>query len=326
MVERRLPPIEDLEAALRDLARPHRSSARRLTCRRRSWLRLTAVDAPPPRRPRWLAVVVAAVLTWSSCSAFPAPRQAVADWLGIGAVRVVRTDAGPRRHRLQSSGSAARSPSSEAREPRAVHDPRSLDASGRRPSIYAGEPSADSVTLLWGPADRTCPRWRPRASACCSPRCRDPPIARSIEKQLGPGTTPRDRRRSATTRRTGSPGASTSCSTWTETAGRGLDTTRLAANTLLWEARWRDVPPRVAGWIVDASRSSWPSSSEPACPDALAQLLLADDVEGAAGLEPLDLLVAEGVVGLGSRRWCRRACGSCTARACRGRGRPGRAR
>ena len=56
------------------------------------------------------------------------------------------------------------------------------------------------------------------------------------------------------------------------------------------------------------------------------QLLLADDVEGAAGPEPLDLLVAEGVVALEVDRRCRRACGSCTAPACRARGRPGRGR
>ena len=48
-------------------------------------------------------------------------------------------------------------------------------------------------------------------------------------------------------------------------------------------------------------------------PAGSAGVLASDDVEGAAGLEPLDLLGAEACGWPRSRRWCRRACGSCTA-------------
>ena len=80
--------------------------------------------------------------------AWPAPRHAVADWLGIGAVRVVRTGDVP-----AGTGSVLRLgrevslEEASDRAPFTILGPATMEAPS---AIYLGEPSADSVTLLWG--------------------------------------------------------------------------------------------------------------------------------------------------------------------------------
>ena len=86
----------------------------------------------------------------------------------------------------------------------------------------------------------------------------------------------------------------------------------------------RHLPPRVASWIATPP-STWPATSRP-CPEAYPQLLLADDVEGAAGLEPLDLLVAEGVVALEVDGGAVGLVDGAPHRRCPAPGRPGRGR
>ena len=157
--------------------------------------RLAAVERPPPR-PRWVPVAIAAAVLVVVLLAFPAPREAVADWLGIGTVRVIRTDAGPRRHRLRTSGSARRSPWTRPAARAPFTDPRSHRASGPPSAIYAGEPSSDSVTLLWGPGERRAGGGGTRRRRAAH---RDARYHRSHADREAPGTghDPRDRRRSA---------------------------------------------------------------------------------------------------------------------------------
>ena len=215
MAERRLPPVAAIEAALRDLA-VHIDHPQTADLSVVVVARLTAAPAPPrSRRPR---VALAAALLVVVLLAWPAPRHAVADWLGIGAVRVVRTGDVP-----AGTGSVLRLgrevslEEASDRAPFTILGPATMEAPS---AIYMGEPSADSVTLLWGEGPGV-PGTRRRVSACCSPRCRDPPAASS--SRSGWDRTPRSRRRPwVTPRRTGSPGASTSCSTWTSTVERGL--------------------------------------------------------------------------------------------------------
>ncbi len=230
MVERPLPPIEDLEAALFDLAH-HIDHPRVGDLAPAVILRLTAVE-PPPRRPRWLVVVVSAVLTLVVLLSFPAPRQAVADWLGIGAVRVIRTEQIPdgtgtelRLGREVSLGEA------RSRAPFTILGPSSL---GTPSSIYAGEPSSDSVTLLWGPADRV-PAVAATGVGVLLTEMPGSTDRAAIEKHLGPGT-------SLESTTVGDEAAYWIAGgqhqlQYLDGDGRvRLDTTRLAANTLLWEA------------------------------------------------------------------------------------------
>ena len=112
-------------------------------------LRLTAVEHQPPR-PRWLLVAAAAVITMVVLLSFPAPREALADWLGIGAVRVIRTEQVP-----DATGSVLRLgkevslDAARSRAPFTILGPASL---GSPSAVYVGEPSSDSITLLWGAA------------------------------------------------------------------------------------------------------------------------------------------------------------------------------
>ena len=156
----------------------------------------------------------------------------MADWLGIGAVRVIRTEripdgtgAGLRLGREVSLDEA------RSRAPFTILGPTSL---GTPSSLYSGEPSSDSVTLLWGPSDRA-----PAVAATGvgvllteMPGSTDRAV---IEKHLGPGTTLESAR------------VGDEAAYWIAGGQHQLqyldrdgrvrpDTTRLAANTLLWEA------------------------------------------------------------------------------------------
>ena len=230
MAERRLPPIDDVEAALPDLAR-HIDHPRQR--------RAVASGRGPTRGRRPPRATVAAGSTsrsppacsWSSCS--PSPHRGRRWPTGWASARSASsapsrcpTAPGPR------SGSATRCPWTRP-QPRAVHDPRSSSL-GTPSAVYVGEPSADSVTLLWGPGDDVpgvADHGRRRVAD------RDAGIHRSLahREAAGTGHDPRDRgrgRRAALLDRRRPARAAVPGSG--RTARR--DTTRLAANTLLWEA------------------------------------------------------------------------------------------
>jgi hypothetical protein len=115
--------------------------------------RLRAGDAgraEPHRRVRALAVAAAVLVV--GVVALPAPRHAVADWLGIGGVDVVRVDAIP--PNLSTTFQLGREVSvAEAQQiaPFTVMQPSAL---GPADKVYAGEPSAESVSLAWRPDDQ----------------------------------------------------------------------------------------------------------------------------------------------------------------------------
>ena len=231
MAERRLPPVEDLEAALRDLARPHRSSADVLTCPSWSW--------PDSRRPTCTAAARVGrgsrsrrPCSWSSCS-LPCPEA--------GGGRLAGHRRGPRRpHR-------ATSPPAPAPMLRLGHEVSLDEASDRAPFTILGPVDA------WG--RRPPSTWAshpPTPSRCCGAEGtgvpgggghgrrraahRDAGIHRRalIEKQLGPGTT-------LETATVGDDAAYWIAGgqhelLYLDRDGRTRpDTTRLAANTLLWE-------------------------------------------------------------------------------------------
>jgi hypothetical protein len=111
--------------------------------------RLREPVRPTRRRARIaIAVVTAAV---AALLALPAPRHAVADWLGLGAVRIVHTNLpGPpagsklllgRQVQLDEARRAAGGP---------LVTPTAL---GAPTAVYVGEPAATSVTLVWAPRD-----------------------------------------------------------------------------------------------------------------------------------------------------------------------------
>jgi hypothetical protein len=230
MVERRLPPIEDLEAALSDLAH-HIDHPRGAGLAPAIITRLTVVEEQPTR-PRWLSVAIAAGLAMVVLLSFPAPREALADWLGIGAVRVVRTDQIP-----DGTGSVLRLghevslDEARSRAPFTILGPSSL---GTPSAIYAGEPSYDSITLLWGPGDRMPEVAATEVGALLTEMPGSTDRA-AIEKHLGPNTT-------LETATVGDEVAYWIAGgqhelQYLDRGGRVRpDTTRLAANTLLWEA------------------------------------------------------------------------------------------
>src|SRR5258706_9320146 len=109
---------------------------------------LRGAESRPRSRRRVLAVVLAAV----AVLALPGPREAVADWLGLRTVHIVRVDTLPSDlgtilnlgHEVpldQLRGSAF-----------TVLTAPSLGPPTR---AYTGEPSAGSVTLVWSAGQRT---------------------------------------------------------------------------------------------------------------------------------------------------------------------------
>ncbi len=228
MAERRLPPVAAIEAALRDLA-VHIDHPQTADLSVVVVARLTAAPAPPrSRRPR---VALAAALLVVVLLAWPAPRHAVADWLGIGAVRVVRTGDVP-----AGTGSVLRLgrevslEEASDRAPFTILGPATMEAPS---AIYMGEPSADSVTLLWGEG----PDVPGDASTGVGVLLTEMPGSTNrelIEKRLGPDTT------FETTTVGDAPAYWIAGGQhellYVDQYGRTRpDTTRLAANTLLWE-------------------------------------------------------------------------------------------
>ena len=230
MVERRLPPIEDIETALSDLAH-HIDHPRGAGLAAAVIARLTAVEQPAPRSRR-LSVAIAAALALIVLLSFPAPRAALADWLGIGAVRVVRTDEIPEgTGSVPHLGDEVSLDEARSRAPFTILGPSSL---GTPSAGYAGEPSADSITLLWGPGGRA-PEVAATGVGVLLTEIPGSTDRAAIEKHLGPHTT-------LETVMVGD-----EVGYWIAGGQHELqyldregrvrpDTTRLAANTLLWEA------------------------------------------------------------------------------------------
>jgi hypothetical protein len=92
-----------------------------------------------------VAAVVAALLV------LPAPRQAIADRLGIGAVRIVHTELpGPPAGSQYTLGRQVSLDEARQVARRAIEGPAVL---GRPSSVFVGEPSPASVSLVWKPRD-----------------------------------------------------------------------------------------------------------------------------------------------------------------------------
>jgi hypothetical protein len=228
MVERRLPPVEDLEAALSDLAHhldhPHLPDLSPVVM-----ARLTSVDSPAQRSRAHIAIAVALLV--AVLLAFPAPREALADWLGIGTVRLVLTEEVPGgASSVLRLGDEVSLPEANRRAPFTIVGPSGL---GTPSAVYAGEPSSESVTLLWGPGDRV-PEVATTGVGVLLTEMPGSTGRSLIEKQLSPETTVEN------------VSVGDAAAYWI--AGgqhelqyldadgrRRLDTTRLAANTLLWE-------------------------------------------------------------------------------------------
>ena len=228
MVERQLPPLDDLEAALVDLGQ-HIDHPHGVEVAPTVTARLTVVDHRSAR-PRWVPVGIAAAVLLVALLALPAPREALADWLGIGAVRVVRTDqpSEPLGSELRL-GRAVSLEEARDRAPFTIVGPPSL---GPPSAVYGGEPSIDAVTLLWAPAPGL-PATESGVGALLTavPGSTDRAL---VEKQLGPESA----------LRVISVGDSPAFwiaggqheLRYLDPEGRTRrDTTRLAANTLLWE-------------------------------------------------------------------------------------------
>ena len=149
MAAAREPSVAMLEAALTDLADaiayPPADDLSRVVV-----ARLQAAPAPTRRRSmpsRAVAFAIAVVLVVVALLALPAPREAIADWLGIGRDRIVRVNdvpagLGTTLHLGRESTLAAARRST----PFAVLVPATLDEPGH---VFVDEPSPGSVTLLW---------------------------------------------------------------------------------------------------------------------------------------------------------------------------------
>jgi hypothetical protein len=229
MAEHRPPPIDDLEAALTDLG-GHIDHPRGAELSTQVVARLAAVDHDP-RRSRWAHVAIAAGVLMVALLTLPAPRQALADWLGIGTVRVVRTDRVPdRTGSVLRLGHLVSLDEARRRMPFTILGPSRLGAPS---AVYAGEPSAESVTLLWGPGDGV-PVVADTGVGVLLTEMAGTTGRELIEKQLAPDTTLE------------SVAVGDSRAYWIAGGQHELqyvdpddrtrpDTTRLAANTLLWE-------------------------------------------------------------------------------------------
>jgi len=115
-------------------------------------MRILATPAPPaPRAPyRRRRVIAVAVGSVVALFAFPGPREAVADWLGLSAVQIVRVDEVPadigttlRLGREVPVGSIP-SPSFTVVAPPSPGPPQ---------RAYVDEPATGSVTLVWAATD-----------------------------------------------------------------------------------------------------------------------------------------------------------------------------
>jgi len=184
----------------------------------------------PQQRHRVRAFAVAAAILVIALLALPAPRHAVAEWLGITGVRVVRVPSIPadtgttlRLGREVSIDEARAAAPFTLMAPSGIGDPT---------KAYTGEPAAGAVSLVWPPTDRL-----PQVHAAAvglllteMPGSVEQPL---LEKRLGPNAS------LELVTVGGAPGY------WFEGGQHALiylgpdgsgreDTTRLASNTLLW--------------------------------------------------------------------------------------------
>lgn len=194
-------------------------------------------DLDQPRRP-WPALerrraaiafaVVAAVV--AALLVLPAPRRAIADRLGIGAVRIAHTDLPGRP--AGSQYTLGRQVSLNEARPlagRAVVGPAVL---GRPTSVFVGEPSPKSVSLVWAPRDGL-PEVRDTGVGLLLTEIPGTLDEQLIQKMIGAGTT------LEAVVVGGRSGYWISGSPhevlYLDPSGEPrLDTTHLAANTLLW--------------------------------------------------------------------------------------------
>ncbi len=103
------------------------------------------------------AIAIAVAVLVVALLALPAPRHAVAEWLGISTVHIVRVDSLPASVGTANLGTTLRLgrevPLDEARRdaPFTVLAPAPLD---HPTTTYVDEPVAGAVTLVWPPSDR----------------------------------------------------------------------------------------------------------------------------------------------------------------------------
>ena len=114
---------------------------------------IAALPIAPPRaiarsRRRVLAVAVACVTVLAGIIGLPGPREAVADWLGIRSVQIVRVDQLP--HGLGSDLRLGTSvPLDQVANPgRGVVAPSGIE---RPAAAYVDEPVKGATTLVWTP-------------------------------------------------------------------------------------------------------------------------------------------------------------------------------
>ena len=184
-----------------------------------------------PSRRRLLAIAAAAIVAvLAIVLAFPTPREAVADWLGIGPVGVVHTNEipGDLGTKLQLGHAATIGDARKA----AGHDVLAPKALGAPSGVFVGEPSASTVTLIWSPRPAL-PAVRDTGVGLLLTQIPGSVDRQLVEKLLGPGTTLQ------------TVPVGHAIGYWIAGARHELfyfdangeprpDTTRLAANTLLW--------------------------------------------------------------------------------------------
>jgi hypothetical protein len=110
-------------------------------------------EEPRPRHGRARALAIAVAVIVVVVLALPAPRHAVADWLGFSSVHIVRVDSLP--PGLGTTLRLGREVSAEearGQMPFTVMAPTGL---GPPAKAYVGEPIADAVTLVWPPSPQT---------------------------------------------------------------------------------------------------------------------------------------------------------------------------
>jgi len=106
---------------------------------------------PTHHRVRALAIAVAVIVV--AVLALPAPRHAVAEWLGFSSVRIARVDSLPpglgTTFRL---GNDVSLDEARGQAPFTVMAPSGLGPPSKN---YVGEPIADALTLVWPPSTQT---------------------------------------------------------------------------------------------------------------------------------------------------------------------------
>jgi hypothetical protein len=142
---------DDLVAALADLGGrigyPHSADLSGAVVSR-----LRSEEAGPRHhRVRALAIAVAVIVIM--VLALPAPRHAVADWLGFSSVHIVRVDSlPPDLGTTLRLGREVSPDEARGQVPFTVVAPTGL---GPPAKTYVGEPIADAVTLVWPPSAQT---------------------------------------------------------------------------------------------------------------------------------------------------------------------------